>query len=174
MRIRALAVPLLSAAVVLLAADIAAAQSHPTVDGSIGPGEYSLEKQDGALRLYASFDEETIYLAVAGRTKGWVAIGVDSARMDGAKIFMGYFANGEGRFSTQSGVRHSHREASSFSARSHAVRESSDTTTMEIALDRRVLLDPTRTTLEVIYAMGSGDSFGQYHEQRGSTSLTVN
>lgn len=164
----------LSAAFVLLvAADFAAAQSHPVADGSVESGEYGVEKQDGAIRLYASFDAEKIYLAVVGRTTGWVAVGADSARMDGAKIFMGYFADGKEGFSTQAGSRHRHSESAGFSALSHAVRESNGTTTMEIVLDRRAFLEPGQTTLDVIYALGSSDTFRQYHSTRGSTRLIL-
>lgn len=157
----------------LLAAVGAAAQSPPTADGVVTPGEYTIEKVDGAIHLYASFDSEKIHLAVTGRTTGWVAIGVDSLRMNGAKIFMGYFADGKQYFTSQIGVYHRHHETTDFSALAHAVGESNGTTTLEIVLDRRSYLEPGQTTLDIIYAMGRTDSFQQYHAQRGATTLNV-
>lgn len=173
MRIHILHGVFFTAVFALLAAAGVAAQTTPTADGVVGQGEYAVEKTEGAIHLYASFDATKIYLAVTGDTTGWVAIGVDSLRMDGAKIFMGYFANGKQYFTSQVGVRHSHRETSDFSALSHAVGESNGTTTLEIVLDRSTYLEAGQTTLDVIYAMGSADSFGQYHTQRGATKLNV-
>lgn len=173
MRFRFLSLQLLTAAMAFVAAAAVCAQSKPVADGIVQSGEYSIEKVDGAMRLYASFDSNRIYIAAVGRTSGWIAVGVDSRRMDGAKIFMGYFANGKETFSTQVGERHRHKETTEFSVLAHAVAESNGVTTIEIVLDRSAYLGPNQTTIDVIYAMGSSDTFRQYHSQRGSTTLNV-
>ncbi len=149
------------------------AQSTQSTDGVVQPGEYAIDRIDGPAHIYASFDAGKIRLAIVGETRGWVAIGVDSKRMHGAKIFMGYVdGNGES-FTTQAGVRHSHNDSSEFEALAHAAAESGNSTTMEIALDRSAFLEPGQTTLDLIFAMGNSDSFRQYHSFRGTTTLEI-
>lgn len=157
----------------LVSAGSVTAQTNPTADGVISPGEYSSDSVDGPVHLFFRFDSTRIYLAVEGRTNGWVAIGLNSRRMNGAQIFMGYLSNGRSEFSTQAGVRHSHSESSDFAAVEHGIGESGSTTTMELVLDRASFLDPGQSTLDVIYALGGSDSFRQYHSFRSSTSLPI-
>ena len=45
--------------------------------------------------------------------------------------------------------------------------------TLEITLDRATFLDPNATTLDVIYALSSGDDITARHDFRNSTTLTV-
>lgn len=166
-------VSILAALIGIAGAAAALAQSMDSTDGVIQPGEYSIDRVDGPAHIYARFEADKIRLAIVGETKGWVAIGVDSKRMNGAKIFMGYVdGNGES-FTTQAGVRHSHHDSSEFKALSHAVKETGNSTTMEIELNRSAFLGPGQTTLDLIYAMGSRDSFRQYHSFHGTTTLSV-
>ena len=161
------------AVVALVSVGNVSAQANPTADGVISPGEYSNESVDGPVHLYSRFDSTRIYLAVEGRTSGWVAIGLSSRRMNGAQIFMGFVSNGRPEFSTQAGARHSHSESSDFAAVEHGIGESGGTTTMELVLDRASFLGPAQSTLDVIFALGSSDSFRQYHSFRSSTSLRI-
>ncbi|HUX20193.1 MAG TPA: hypothetical protein VMW69_03070, partial [Spirochaetia bacterium] len=64
---------------------VLAAQTVPIADGVVQQGEYSFDKVDGPAHVYARFDSNKIYLSIVGRTTGWVAIGLDSTRMHGAK-----------------------------------------------------------------------------------------
>jgi len=166
-------VSILAALVGIAGAASALAQSTQSTDGVIQPGEYSIDRIDGPSHIYASFDDGKIHLAIVGETKGWVAIGVDSKRMNGAKIFMGYVdGNGES-FTTQAGVRHSHHDSSEFEALAHAVAQTGNRTTMEIELDRSAFLGPGQSALNIIYAVGNNDSFREYHSFHGTTTLAV-
>lgn len=150
----------------------AAAQTSPSVDGRIEPGEYPFETSAGPLTLYAAVEAGTIHLAVVGRTSGWVAVGVGSRRMEGATIFMGYVAGGREAFTFQQGRGHSHRSAGRAEP-PHAVAEHDGTTTLEVALERSAYLGAGASSLDAIYAMGDTDSFVLYHAARAQATIPV-
>lgn len=148
-------------------------QTKPVTDGTVMAGEYKIEHVDGPVRLLASFDASHIYLAIVGKTEGWVAVGVGSSRMDGAHIFIGYVANGKEAFSVQRGVRHSHRQSAEDGVLAHALAEAGGSTTMELVLERSAYLGASDQSLDVIYAIGNADSFVRYHAFRGATQLNI-
>lgn len=150
-----------------------AAQSAPAADGSVKQGEYSFDKADGPAHIYARFDSSKVYIAIVGETSGWVAVGLNSTRMHGAKIFMGYVDGKGPSFTTQAGVRHSHSDTSDFAAVLHGVGEANGATTLELILDRSSFIPAGAASLDIIYAMGSSDSFRQFHSFHGTTSLAV-
>ena len=166
-------VSILAALIGIAGAASALAQSTHSTDGVVQPGEYSIDRVDGPAHIYASFEADKIRLAIVGETKGWVAIGVDSTRMNGAKIFMGYVDGNGASFTTQVGMRHTHQDSTEFEALSHAVKETGNSTTMELELARSAFLSAGQDTLDIIYAVGSGDSFRQYHSFHGTATLPV-
>ncbi|HUX22898.1 MAG TPA: hypothetical protein VMW69_16800, partial [Spirochaetia bacterium] len=76
-------------------------------------------------------------------------------------------------FTTQNGVRHSHSETSDFLAELHGVGEANGLTTLELVLDRTAFVPSGQSSLDMIYAMGSSDSFRQFHSFHSSTTLAV-
>lgn len=160
-------------ALVALTTVAAFGQESPVCDGVVSSGEYQVESDYGPMSLHASFGPEKIYLAVVGKTNGWVAVGLGSKVMDGATILMGYVTDGKEAFTVQRGVRHSHRDATAEGILAHAMSESGGTTTMELVLNRADFIKSDQTTLDLIYAEGISDNFVYYHMFRGSTALKI-
>jgi hypothetical protein len=117
----------------LLSAGFSAAL--PTVDGRIADGEYSrsIPLMYGDVTVFYLADARGgLYLAVTAPTTGWVGIGLGSAVMDGAHIYMGCVKDGTPVFSEQVGEGHSHRPAQDASADSFALVQEGGKTTIQI------------------------------------------
>ena len=147
------------------------------VDGVVHPNEYSFSQAFGPLTLSANRTADTLYLAVVGKTSGWVALGVGSARMNGATIFMG-FVDGDGKvqFKAQAGAGHGHADAAksvSDTILSSAIIEAGGTTTLEIALKPGPYITSGQSALDLIFAIGGDKSFTGRHSYRGATSLKL-
>jgi hypothetical protein len=107
----------------------------PTVDGRVTDGEYSrsIPLMYGDVTVYYQADERGgLYLAVTAPTTGWVGIGLGSAVMDGARIFMGSIKDGTPVFSEQVGEGHSHRPAPDRAADRYALVQEGGKTTLEL------------------------------------------
>ena len=147
------------------------------VDGVVHPNEYSFSQAFGPLTLSANRTADTLYLAVAGKTSGWVAVGLGSVKMNGATIFMG-FVDGDGKvqFKAQGGTGHSHKDAAksvSDTVISSAITEADGTTTLEIALKAGAYITSGQPALDLIFALGGGKSFMSMHSYRNTTSLKL-
>ena len=148
------------------------------VDGVAHPDEYSFSQDFGPLTLSANRTADTLYLAVAGETSGWVAVGLGSLKMNGATIFMGFIdGNGKVQFKAQAGAGHAHKDAAksvSDTVISSAITEAAGTTTLEIALKAGAYITTAQSALDLIIALGGGKSFTPYHSYRNATSLKLN
>jgi len=83
----------------LPATEVATAE-EPTfawiADGQIAEGEYVHEAELKGFRLWWRNDSEYLYLAMEGKTEGWISIGIDPERaMEGANYLLGYVVDGE-------------------------------------------------------------------------------
>ena len=148
------------------------------VDGVVHPDEYSFSQAFGPLTLSANRTADTLYLAVAGKTSGWVAVGLGSLKMNGSTIFMG-FVDGDGKvqFKAQAGAGHGHKDAAksvSDTVISASITEAAGTTTLEIALKAGAYITSGQSTLDLIFALGEGKSFTPMHSSRNATSLKLN
>ena len=148
------------------------------VDGVVHPNEYSFSRVFGPLTLSANRSADTLYLAVAGKTSGWVAVGLGSVKMNGATIFMG-FVDGDGKvqFKAQAGAGHSHADAAksvSDTVISSAITEADGTMTLEIALKAGAYITSGQSALDLTFALGGDKSFTGRHSFRGATSLKLN
>ena len=148
------------------------------VDGVVHPSEYSFSQAFGPLTLSANRTADTLYLAVVGKTSGWVAVGLGSVKMNGATIFMG-FVDGDGKvqFKAQTGAGHGHADAAktvSDTVISSAIVEAGGTTTLEIALKAGGYITSGQSALDLIFALGGDKSFTGRHSFRGATSLKLN
>jgi hypothetical protein len=126
---------------ILILTSAAVVWSRPVIDGSVKPGEYaeSLKVLDGAVTISYQADEQGgLYLAVSAPTHGWVGLGLGSAVMNGATIFMGYVKDGQAVFSEQKGAGHTHKPSTTKIADQSTVGQSGDFTTIEfhIAADK--------------------------------------
>jgi hypothetical protein len=118
-----------------LLAAVAGGWPLPIVDGKVSEGEYShslsLIYGDATL-FYAVDDSRGLYLALSAKTRGWVGVGLGSAVMDGAHIFMGFLKDGKGVVSEQEGKGHSHGPSPTTWADAAAVGEEYGVTTLEL------------------------------------------
>jgi hypothetical protein len=156
---------------------LAVSTKRTVVDGVVNPAEYSYNQEFGPLTLSANRTAETLYLAVAGKTDGWVAVGLGSLKMNGSTIFMGFVGNnGKAQFKVQAGNGHSHRDApagETATVVSYALKETGGVTTMEIALKSSAYIKSGQSALELIFAVGEDKSFVPYHSYRNSLSLKL-
>jgi len=156
---------------------VAITTNQTTVDGVVNAAEYSFSQDFGQMTVYVNRTADALYLAVVGTTKGWVAIGLGSLRMDGSTIFMGYVdSKGKVSFKPQEGQGHTHLDAGQTvesTVISSAMKEDGGKTTLEVALKPASYIKAGQTELDLIYAQGSDDSFTPRHMFRGSLALKL-
>lgn len=120
---------------VLLLAAAASGWPLPVLDGKVSEGEYShsLSLIYGDATLSYTVDGSGgLYLALSARTTGWVGVGLGSAVMDGAHIFMGFLKEGKPVVSEQEGRGHSHAPSAARWADASAIDAESGVTTLEL------------------------------------------
>ncbi len=156
---------------------LAVTTNKPVVDGVVNPNEYSFSKDYKDLVLYVSRTADSLYVAVVGNTTGWVAFGLGSLKMDGANIFIGYVQkDGKVQFKPQAGRGHIHRDTTqevTSSIVSYAMKEAGGKTTLEVELKPALYVKAGQATLDMIYAVGTEDSFVPGHMFRGWITLKL-
>jgi hypothetical protein len=148
----------------------------PLVDGVINAKEYGYTKDFGQMTLYFQRTSDTLFIGVVGKTSGWVAVGLDSLKMDSAPIFMGFVLNGKAQFKTQIGSGHTHRDSDAeiaASVLSSAMKEEGGNTVLELELKSSPYISKDQKELAVIYAMGAPDVFTQQHSFRGAMKVPL-
>lgn len=163
----------------------------PTTDGVISPGEYSSSLTFGSgdyLLYWEVTGGTTIHFGIIGKTTGWVAIGFDpdSRMLNADVIFAWVESNGTVVFydafsRDQAGPDHPSDTdiGGSFDLLSFNATENTTTTTIEFSrllstgdsgFDKVI---PTVGSLNIIWALGTMDSFSQYHGgSRGTATVT--
>lgn len=143
------------------------------IDGVAAAGEYSLTVDLAKARLSLLWTEDTLSLAVTAETKGWVAVGLGSRRMDKAIIFIGYATGDQGQLKIQKGAGHSHGDLDVNAMSSYAVAEKGKDTTMEVELKASSFIAADQTVFDLIVAFGGSDSFSGFHRDRTSLSVAL-
>jgi len=148
---------------------------EPAIDGLIAAGEYSYSASfdRDRIRLFLNWSGDVLSVGVVGETTGWVGVGFDSLKMDGAVIFFGYVDKDEIVFRGDLGRGHRHSESDALEAAGYALQEEGKATTMEIALNAGDFLPDSGGGLEVILAYGSRDSLSAIHRYRTAVSVAV-
>lgn len=159
-------------------ASLAIGGKATVVDGVAKADEYGFARDFGQLTLYLNRSADTLWIGVVGATEGWVAVGLDSRKMDGATIFMGFVdAAGKVQFTTQIGSGHTHQELTSKdvadSIVAEAMKEEKGKTTLELALKAGTWVTKGQAALDLIFAMGGQDSFAPRHSYRGSLEVKL-
>ena len=158
-------------------------------DGVISEGEYQSEYTlaDGNFKLYLRVEGDTIYIGMAGKTRGWVAIGIEPTYMmkDADMIIAWVDANGtvhvEDAYST--GATGPHPVDTQLGGTNDILqyggKEQGGWTIIELArkLDTGDQYDkPLQpgSTVKIIYGMSSQDSFKAYHDvTAGYANITI-
>ncbi|UCG68420.1 MAG: hypothetical protein JSV09_11475 [Thermoplasmata archaeon] len=160
----------------------------PTLDGIIESDEYDFTASfdDGNLKLHWKVVDEAILLAMEGKTKGWVAIGIDPEnRMKGADMIFGWVEDsGEVKivdaFGTDPTGDHppDTQQQGTSDILCFGGSESSDTTIIEL---KRLLSTgdskdkdiPSNGEVTIIWAYGPNDNFDVKHSVRGYGKLNI-
>jgi len=148
---------------------------EPTLDGVIGADEYSYSASfdKDRIQLFLNWSDQVLSVGVIGETKGWVGVGFDSLKMDGAMIFIGYVDGEEIVFRGDMGRGHRHSGSDALEAAGYALQQEEKVTTMEIALDAGDFLPDSGGDLQVILAYGNRDSLSAIHRYRTAVSVPV-
>ena len=158
-------------------AALAVTTNKPVVDGVVNPNEYSFSTNLRDCVLYATRTADALYVAVVGNTTGWVAFGLGSQKMDGATIFMGFVqSTGKVQFKPQAGRGHTHRDTTqdvTDSVVAYAMKETGGKTTLEVELKPAMYIKSGQAALDMIWAVGTDDSFIPVHMSRGALSVKL-
>lgn len=161
------------AALPLAAQELAPQAAAPRADGVAAPGEYAYEASYAGMRLGAALspDGKTLYLALSAPTKGWVAIGLGSLKMDGAHMVLGYEAPGKAVVSEEKGKGHSHSPTEDKRLLTSAVKEGAGSTVLEIGLPLAGL--ESQGKIKLLIAYGARDDLRSPHSKYGSFELPL-
>jgi hypothetical protein len=159
-------------ALLSLGLTLASAQKLPItpssvkVDGLISEKEYALTVPLEKMTVVITRTADTLFIGLSAQTKGWVALGSGSERMDGAHLFIATVTDGTASLSQQLGSGHSHKEVSDNLAIDYAIVEGSDRTTLEIALKTSDVISVGQTELTILASFGGTDKITAYHSAR--------
>lgn len=109
----------------------------PVVDGAVNAGEYDHQLSvigDSATVSWSSDGQGGLFLAVSAPTAGWVGIGLGSAVMNDAWIFLGFVKDGKPVFSEQKGLGHTHHPVEETRTDLWALGQAGGRTTLEFHL----------------------------------------
>ncbi|HPC04800.1 MAG TPA: DOMON domain-containing protein [Syntrophales bacterium] len=166
----------------------AQAPGASAVDGVIAPGEYPsrAEFEDGLFSISWRIDGDFITVALAGKTTGWVAIGIEPAEsMKDADMIFGW-VSGEGKaFSVDAwstGLYGPHPPDATLGGTNDiaafAGTETNGVTVFEFTrpldtgdrYDRKI---PSSGAVNVLWAVGPSDRFTERHATRGKGTLAI-
>lgn len=163
-----------------LGLSLASAQKLPLspssvkVDGLISEKEYALTIPLEKMTVVVTRTADTLYLGLSAQTKGWVALGFGSDRMDGAHLFIGTVTDGTASLSQQLGSGHSHKEISDNLAIDYAIVEDSGRITLEISLKSNDVIAVGQKEISILASFGSTDKITVYHSSRESITFQLN
>jgi hypothetical protein len=136
-----------------------AVSGDPVVDGKIDAGEYAHSRSllgDKVVLSWQSGSDGGLFVAVSAMTKGWVAVGLGSAKMEGSTIYIGSIgADGNPVFSEDVGKGHGHAPVSRKTADQSAVGREGEWTTVEIHIPAASLPFTDRLTAFIVAYAGS-------------------
>ncbi|MGO9311022.1 MAG: hypothetical protein ACLQDL_18610 [Spirochaetia bacterium] len=171
MRRLVLVIAVLGGAALALAAD-------PVVDGKVNPGEYAHSQALMGGNLVLSWQvgsDGGLFLAASAKTKGWVAVGLGSTKMEGSTIYIGSVgADGTPAFSEDAGKGHGHAPAERKTADQSAVGQDGEWTTVTVHIPA-ASLPFTGTTVPFIVSFSSSKNLttrhGLFRHERGMLVL---
>ena len=154
---------------------LVAQEEAPVVDGAVAAGEYGVSLQYDGITIGLALVGDTLHVAAAATTTGWVGVGFGSNKMDGARILFSFVdADGQVFFAEQEGSGHKHNDVTDTVTTAHAVAEADGVTTLEAALPAafvRASADESGT-FPMIMAYGRRDSVRVVHRFFKSIELT--
>lgn len=155
----------------LIVVSAAFAQTAPLQDGVINTGEYAFTEVKNGITIASSLssDGKTIYMAVSAATKGWIALGAGSAKMNGAYMILAYQDDKGVRFiSEETGVGYTHKPNAKNVAKAY-VNEANGVTTLEAQFPAEGMVKDGK--LDSIAAFGARDDRTSMHRGRAVYSI---
>ncbi len=157
-------------------------------DGVVSPGEYARHESfgGGVFEVYWRVENGTLYMALVGRTTGWVAVGFEPSRaMADADIVLGYVADNGSvivRDEYSLGETGPHKPdtilGGQYNILASGGAERDGVTIIEFSRPLRTgdSYDKdltSKTTVTIIWAIGSSDDPRSIHTERGYGTLTL-
>jgi hypothetical protein len=115
------------------------------------------------MELHLNWTGDDLYIALEADTNGWVAVGVNSKRMNGAHILIGFVDGSNAVFTEQMGRGHGHRNTGETYVKEYEIKESGGMTTLEVRLAASDIITSGQRKLDMIFANGADDSLTMYH-----------
>lgn len=140
--------------------------SSVNVDGLISEKEYALTVPLEKMTVVITRTADTLFIGLSAQTKGWVALGFGSERMDGAHLFIATVSDGTASLSQQLGSGHSHKEISENLAIDYAIVEDSGRTTLEMALKTSDVIAIGQKEIAILVSFGGTDKITAHHSAR--------
>lgn len=160
--------------------------AKPQADGVIGADEYAHQAAIGPVTVYWANDAQTLYLAMEGKTTGWISVGLDPTnKMQGANYVIGAVDDGKAIAWDAWGqgvVGPTHPEDTKIGGKNDILAyggvEENGVTRFEtqIPLDSGDQYDKPLApgqTYKVITAVGQSDAFDSRHTGRASGEITL-
>ena len=155
----------------------------PSVDGNVLDGEYNARFDFGRITIYTRTEGNLVYIALIGKTAGWVAIGFGASDMKGADIVIGWVSGGKTYVldSYSTGKTGPHRPdtilGGSDDIIEYAGSEVNGITTIEF-VRKLVTGDPYDKPIRigtntVIWAVGDSDNPKDIHVERGKSTIIL-
>lgn len=141
------------------------------VDGVFGDKEYGLVTVAAGMKLGLTRTADTLYVALSAPTAGWVAVGIGSARMDGAVMYIGYVTGDATELKVQKGAGDRHADTDADSPREYAMKETAGQTVLEFAVKSSAVIAKGQKTLDLLVAMGATTTFVSMHKARASVTV---
>jgi hypothetical protein len=141
------------------------------VDGVFGDKEYSLVSNAAGMKLGLTRTADTLYVGLSAPTAGWVAVGLGSAKMDGAVMYIGFVTGDTTELKIQKGTGHRHADTDAGTPSQYAMKETGGQTVLEFAMKASTVIVKGQKTLDLVVAMGSADSFASMHKARAGFAV---
>jgi hypothetical protein len=140
-------------------------------DGIVDASEYSESMSLKKAELFWDIEGDTFKIAIEAETKGWLAVGLGSSRMDGSVMFFGYSKDGEAFLEEHLGRGHSHSAVDNERQFDFEVTELGGRTSIEIIVSKSDFISAGQSELAIIAAYGARDNFTSMHRYRDTAVI---
>jgi hypothetical protein len=140
--------------------------SQPVLDGKVTASEYRFSVVKSGITVNYDFIGNYFYAAVTAPAKGWVALGLNSSKMDKALILIGFVKDGAENSSVERGNGHSHKKEAGLPVADFKLKETAEGTTMEIRIAATALAAGAKVPF--MAAFSNTDSYSAFHSGRTS------
>lgn len=158
----------------------------PVVDGLLSEGEYPhvLSLKDGKVEIHWKNDAESLWVAVRGKTTGWVAVGFDPDKhMKGANFLLAYVQDDSTTFRDDYGSgRFKHQSDTELGGKDHILecrgKEEKAVTTVEFKIplnsgDQYDKLLKPKKEYTILLGLGKKDDFRKRHFLKAKAKITL-